>query len=75
MVPNSTLAPRTPTITHCQLTVNLIEANGLLNLPSQWTTLDTIYISQCKEGVRVLVFLATILYGTLAFFMEVKERT
>ena len=50
------------------------ETNGLLNSPSQWTTLDTIYISQCKEGVRVLVFLATILYGTLAFFMEVKER-
>ena len=45
------------------------ETNGLLN------SLDTIYISQCKEGVRVLVFLASILYGTLAFFMEVKERT
>ena len=37
-------------------------------------TLDAIYISKCKEGIRVLVFLASVLYGTLVFFMEVKER-
>ena len=26
------------------------ERNGLSNSLSQWTTLDTIYISKCKEG-------------------------
>ena len=32
------------------------------------------HISKCKEDVRVLVFLASVLYGTLAFLMEVKEQ-
>ena len=31
--------------------------------------------SECKEGIRVLVFLASALYGTLAFFMEAKRMT
>ena len=48
------------------------EMNGFSNSRSQWTTLDTNYISKCKEGIRMLVFLASILYGTLAFLMEDK---
>ena len=50
------------------------KTNRPSNLQSQWTTLDTIYLSKSKESVRVLVFLASILYGTRAFFMEVKEQ-